>query len=270
MLRTWLRAWQRWREDAAVARRPIPDDLWKRTLVRYPFLRRRDDPQALRLRRLTALFLDRKEFQAVGGLKLTDAMVVAIAAQACLPILEMGLSAYASFVGILVHPDQVLAKREYTDEDGLVHTYDEPLAGETMAGGPVTLSWRDVRAAGKDPITGARLPYAVVIHEFVHVLDLAQGPTEGLPLGLPADLSPREWLESLQAAWTRLCAAVEAEAETLIDPYGAESLTEFFAVAAEAFFVTPQALRADDPGLYALLSRYFRQDPAEQAVPARS
>ena len=26
----------------ALARRAIPDDLWKRTLVRYPFLRRRD------------------------------------------------------------------------------------------------------------------------------------------------------------------------------------------------------------------------------------
>ena len=55
-----LRGWIARREAAAVARRPIPDDLWKRTLVRYPFLKRRDPQAAAELRRLTSLFLDRK------------------------------------------------------------------------------------------------------------------------------------------------------------------------------------------------------------------
>ena len=32
------------RERAVLERRAVPDDLWKRTLVRYPFLRRRSDP----------------------------------------------------------------------------------------------------------------------------------------------------------------------------------------------------------------------------------
>ena len=45
MLRMLGRLWQRWqrrRDATAVQRRAIPDDLWKRTLVHYPFLRRRD------------------------------------------------------------------------------------------------------------------------------------------------------------------------------------------------------------------------------------
>jgi len=42
MLQRWWRRWQGRRESAAIARRTFPDDLWKRTLVRYPFLRRRD------------------------------------------------------------------------------------------------------------------------------------------------------------------------------------------------------------------------------------
>ena len=37
---------------------------------------------------------------------------------------------------------------------------------------------------------------------------------------------------------------------------------EFFAVASEGFFVTPQALKAEQPALYRLLASYYRQDPA--------
>ena len=114
MWRQWWRAWQAWREEAAVARKPIPDDLWKRTLVRYPFLQRRDARDAALLRRMTSLFLDHKEFSAVGGLRLSDAMVVSIAAQAVLPVLRLGLQCYDGFVGIVVHPDQVAARREWT------------------------------------------------------------------------------------------------------------------------------------------------------------
>ena len=157
VLQRWWQGLRARREQAAVARRAIPDDLWKRTLVRYPFLRRRDDAETAELRRLTSLFLDRKEFSAAGGLKLTDAMVVAIAAQAVLPVLRLGLSRYDGFVGIVVHAGQVVARREVADDDGIVHAYDEVLSGEAMEGGPVMLSWQDVRFAGRGAAFAQRI-----------------------------------------------------------------------------------------------------------------
>ena len=54
-------------------------------------------------------------------------MAVAIAAQACLPVLRLGLDWYDGFVGIVVHSDEVVARREVMDEDGIVHEYDEAL-----------------------------------------------------------------------------------------------------------------------------------------------
>jgi Mlc titration factor MtfA (ptsG expression regulator) len=54
-------------------------------------------------------------------------------------------------VGIVVHPDEVVVRREHVDDDGVVHEYDEVLSGEAMEGGPVMLSWRDVRDAGTRP-----------------------------------------------------------------------------------------------------------------------
>ena len=49
MIGPLARWWRRRREQAALRRRPIPDDLWKRTLVRYPFLRRHDAAAAAEL-----------------------------------------------------------------------------------------------------------------------------------------------------------------------------------------------------------------------------
>lgn len=257
----WLRAplarWRALAEARAVARRPIPDDLWKRTRIRYPFLQRRDPADEATLRRMTSLFLERKEFTAAGGLRLTDDVAVAIAAQACLPVLRLGLERYDGFVGIVVHPHAVRARRQVIDEDGIQHEYDEELAGEAMEGGPVMLSWHDVRQAGRDAV-GA---YNVVIHEFAHVLDMADGLSDGVP-PLPADLPRQRWLQTLQSEFVAFCKRVEAEEHTLLDPYGAQGEDEFFAVASEAFFVAPQPLKDEHPALYGVFSQFYRQDPA--------
>jgi Mlc titration factor MtfA (ptsG expression regulator) len=263
----WQRLRQR-REAAAVQRRAVPDDLWKRTLVRYPFLRRQDAAEAAELRRLTSLFLDRKEFHPVGGLRLTDMMAVTIAAQAVLPVLKLGLAAYDGFVGIVVHPAPVRAAREQRDEDGVVHAWDEELAGEAMEGGPVMLSWHDVRQAGATAASG----YNVVIHEFAHVLDMADGVADGVPM-LPSEIAPAEWQQVLAHEYERFVGLVEAanaegcEPATVIDPYGASAPEEFFAVTSEAFFVNARALQAEHPGLYAIFQRYYRQDPAAEPLP---
>jgi len=260
LLSPLLATWRRHAEARALTRRAIPDDLWKRTLVRYPFLRRRDDAESQELRRLTSLFLDRKEFTATGGLRLGNDVVVAIAAQACLPVLKLGLDRYDGFVGIVVHPDQVVARRSVADDDGVVHEYDEVLSGEAVEGGPVMLSWRDVRAAGRSAAEG----YNVVIHEFAHVLDMADGRANGVPR-LPPDIAPAEWAAAFSREYESFCRHVDAGEPTALDPYGATGEEEFFAVASESFFVSPHDLAQAHPGLYAMLARFYRQDPAEEA-----
>ena len=84
---------------------PIPDALWMETLTALPFLGRLDDTELARLRALSEAFLAEKEFSSAGGLELTDAICVSIAAQACLPILNLGLENYRHWVGIVVYPD---------------------------------------------------------------------------------------------------------------------------------------------------------------------
>jgi Mlc titration factor MtfA (ptsG expression regulator) len=260
--RLW-RGWQSARERSAVQRRAIPDDLWKRTLIRYPFLQRREPADAAELRRLTSLFLDRKEFDCTGGLKLTNALAVSIAAQAALPVLRLGLEHYDGFVGIVVHPEPVVARRSQADDDGVVHEYDEPLAGEAMEGGPMMLVWPDVRRAGQSAAQG----YNVVIHEFAHVLDMADGLADGVPL-LPPDIDRDAWCAVLDREYEAFVARVEGEEDTALDPYGASAVEEFFAVASESFFVDPLRLRDEHAALYQQFKNYYGQDPMSD-LPAK-
>lgn len=240
------------------APRPIPDALWQGTLARYPFLGDQPAADLERLRALTAGFLATKEFHGAQGFAITDQVAVDIAAQAVLPVLHLGLSWYDDFVGIVVHPDEVIARREFMDEAGVVHHYDEVLAGEAMEGGPVMLSWRDVVDAG----TAAREGYNVVIHEFVHKLDMRDGEPDGCP-PLPSAQARRDWLAVMQAEYDAFAEQVII-AERFggevpwLDAYGAQSIDEFFAVASEAYFVNRSRFGAGYPGLLRLLDSFFR------------
>ena len=250
----WL---DRWRSARTLKHRAIPDALWALTLARFPFLAARGDDDIEALREMSTLFLADKEFTGAHGLEVDDAMAVAIAAQACLPVLKLGLPWYAGFVGIVVHADAVVAEREYTDDDGVVHAYEEELSGEAMQGGPVMLAWADVEEAGES----AELGYNVVIHEFAHVLDMRDGLADGVP-PLPDRAAREAWVATLDAEYDAFCERVDADEETLLDPYAAEAEEEFFAVASEAFFVAPRDFRAEHPGFYDLLKHFYRQDPA--------
>jgi MtfA peptidase len=253
----WLARMRSRREQRIVQRRAISDALWFDTLTSLPFLARWSEADLLALRRLTSLFLDDKEFAGAGGLTVTDAMALRIAVQACLPVLRIGLQPYRGFVGIVVHPDEVVAPREVMDDDGVIHQYDEVLTGEAMNGGPLMLSWTDVRDAGES----AEWAYNVVIHEFAHVIDMGDGEADGVP-PLPSAQQRERWQAVLEAQYDTFCRWVDDDHETALDPYGATDVSEFFAVAVEAFFVSPEAMRADHPPLYTLLADYFQQDPA--------
>lgn len=250
----WL---SRWRRQRTLERRPIPEPLWQLTLARFPFLGARSDDDLRALRDMATLFLAQKEFSGAAGLEISDEMAVAIAAQACLPALMLGLQWLDGFVGIVVHEDVVTASREREDEDGVVHAWDEELSGEAMSGGPVMLAWRDVEDAGASAADG----YNVVVHEFAHVIDMRGGVTAGLESVDPAS-ERGVWLNALADEYETFAEAVDAGEATFLDPYGAEALEEFFAVAAEAFFVAPGELEAEQPDTYALLRTFFRQDPA--------
>lgn len=265
--------WQRLTHLLAGRRRTaaeIPEDLWARTLLRYPFLAQRPPGEQARLRDLCTRFVQDKEFHGARGLVITDDMAVSVAAQACLPILNLGPAAHAlgwydDFVGIVLQPGEVVARREVTDETGVVHAYDEPLAGEAMDRGPVMLNWHDVARAGDTAHEG----YNLVVHEFVHKIDMRDGVPDGcppLPVGFMGTNSARQarerWFAVLQPVFesfrekTIIAQRFGGEPPWL-DDYAAGDIGEFFAVACEAYFVNPRRFAQEFPALTSLFDAFF-------------
>ena len=240
-----------------VGSRPIPNALWLHTLQKYAFLQQLPAGQQARLCGLAGEFLAHKEFNGAHGLEITDDMAVAIAAQACLPVLHIGLKLYDDFKGIVVHPATMLARREVADAAGVVHRYSEALAGEAMQHGPVTLSWQDVATSGESAQRG----HNVVIHEFVHKIDMRDGHANGCP-PLPSRAAKAAWQTVMQQAYARfrhqIVMAERFGAEPRwLDSYGAQSPVEFFAVAAEAYFVNRPQFETDFPDVAVLFDGFF-------------
>lgn len=255
-LMRWLREWRRRR---ILQRHPLDERLWRRVRARLHFLDGLSVPEEDRLRRMAIVFLAEKQITPVRGAVLSDEDRLSIALQACLPVLELGLDWYRGWVGVVVHPADFKVSRSETDEHGVVHEWDDALAGESWPGGPVVLSWDALDEAGSVARGGAN----VVIHEFVHKLDMMDGEVDGVP-----PLSNRQardaWSVVLARELGRFRHQLDAGRETFLDPYAAEHEAEFFAVASEAFFESPNALKADFPELYVVFSGFYRQDPARR------
>jgi Mlc titration factor MtfA (ptsG expression regulator) len=267
----WNKLWHRLRIRLAPVPH-IPPPLWLRTLQHYPFLNALALHEQAKLRTLSALFLQHKQFHGGHGLVVTDAMAVAIAAQACLPLLHWGeprqaLGWYDDFVGIVVHPGTVLARRQVTDEAGVVHQYAEPLVGEAMERGPIMLSWREVQDGSHSAVHGTN----VVVHEFAHKLDMRGGTPDGcppLPAGFMGSHSARAAHALWWAAWEPAYADFRERvsmaqrfggAKPWLDAYGATAPAEFFAVVCEAYFVQRAQCAHELPTLLPLLDAFFQR-----------
>jgi MtfA peptidase len=259
----------------------IPDRLWRPALRIMPFLDRLDAGELARLKNLASRFLADHAIGGARGFVVTDEVALQIAVQACLPVLNLTLDLYDDIAGIIVYPSAFIVRHSEIDEAGVVHEWEAPLAGEALdAGGAVVLSWEDAQQNDVWEVGGN-----LVIHEFVHKIDMRDGAANGCPPFLPEfhrDISPALWKSEFSAAYADLCSQVQALEMQLpmdfdedndrhvaryaelaqplpIDPYGCEAPAEFFAVASEAFFAQPRPLALAYPQVFELLEKYYRQ-----------
>lgn len=212
------------------------------------------EESAARLGDLALLFLREKRLEPVQGLVLDERQRLILALQASLPVLELGLDWYRGWYAVILYPDEFVTVHENVDDAGVVWTAGEVRSGEAWEQGPVILSWPDVEA-GRE-----RDGYNVVLHEMAHKLDMRDGVANGRP-PLHPGMSPRAWSDAFSAAYEDLARRADAGEDTPIDPYGAESPAELFAVCSEAFFELPDLLAGEYPRLYEQLRVFYRQDP---------
>jgi len=233
---------------------------WERVLS-LPLFAGFSDADYRRLQTLALQLLADKTFTPVADAQPSGADIAGIAARAALPILKLGVAWYHGWNEVVLYPAQFIHEAEEMDEHGIVHALRHVRSGEAWAGGPLILSLDDLQGSGRGE------GYDVVIHEFAHKLDMANGKGSAGVNGLPplhGDMRVADWAAAFNPAYQDFRRRVDAGEATEIDPYAAESPAEFFAVLTEYFFDLPEALIEAYPAVYEQLRRFYRQDPMER------
>lgn len=253
MLSRW---WRRRRASS-----PLAPELFAAACARSPLLQALSAERKERLRTLAGGFLERKAVTPVQGLELDAADRSLVACLCCVPVIALGGHWLAGWHEVVVYPGAFRVRRSEIDEPtGVLHEWDEELAGEAWSEGPLILSWEDLLLDQEDPAAGCN----VVAHEIAHKLDLRDGVLDGTP-PLPA-ARQRLWVRDFQAAFDAMCTQLDAGQETAIDPYAGTAPEEFFAVVSEYHFSAPSLLAAEMPLVAAHLREFY--GPSPFAAPA--
>ena len=237
---------------------PLPKTEWRALLARLPLLDKLSRKQKAALRKCVIAFLDDKTITGVQGLEITREMQLIIAAQACLPILNLGLDYYDGWVEVVVYPGAFVVNRQQTDDAGLVSDNENYLSGESWQRGPVILSWHDVQKDSEHLSTG----HNIIIHEFSHKLDMLNGRANGMP-PLHPSMHREAWTHALSHAYQQLVNQVAYHQPAYINEYAATNPAEFFAVVSEYFFTAPAVLLTHCPEVYEQFRLFYRQTPLQ-------
>ncbi|MEE4303160.1 MAG: M90 family metallopeptidase [Wenzhouxiangella sp.] len=251
----WL--WGRWRRKRrrALAETPLPAR-WREILERnVPLYRGLPDELKRELHGHVQLFLHDKTFEGFQGLEVTDEMRVTIAGNACILLLNRPHDQYANFSTIYLYPSTFVSQHE--SYDGLVQSVGrQARLGESWHRGPVVLSWDSALAGSRDIKDG----HNVILHEFAHKLDDADGAVDGAPI-LHQRSQYTSWARVMRREFEQLQRQASHGARTLLDHYGASAPEEFFAVLVETFYEKPRQLRDRHPELYEEMRKCFHVDP---------
>ena len=230
---------------------PVPTQWYAILARKVPLANPLNAAERDRLLRVARLLISEVPFEGVSDVVLTDEMRVTIAATASLLIYRLPYPRFTKLVRILLYPDAFVPKKAASRHDPIV-TESDPSLGEAWTSGVVVLSWEAVQAdAANQHASGS-----VVLHEMAHILDAEDGIFDGTPVFDDASQGA-EWARILEREFTRQRDAVEAGEDAPLDDYAARNHAEFFAVATEAFFCSPDSLRAMIPDLYRQFERFY-------------
>ncbi len=246
---------------ARIRRRSFPDSWMRIVQRRLPFFSSMPQPLQQQLQDLIKVFINDKSFVGCAGQEIDDEIRVTIAAQACLLLLNRGTDLYQHLQSILVYPSTFVARREVSNELGLVSDDHAVLLGESWSQGKVILAWDSVERGVRNLGDG----HNVVLHEFAHQLDHESGASNGAPL-LRTSGEYRSWAYVFSREFEELQHDSMMGTTSLLDHYGATNPAEFFAVATETFFERPEQMRHGHAELFAELKRFYQVDPAEWGV----
>jgi Mlc titration factor MtfA (ptsG expression regulator) len=185
------------------------------------------------------------------GLEVNDTDCIMVASSAVIPIFGFKGWTYRNVTNVLLYPDT------FNNDFQFEGSEDRSILGMVGSGymnGQMILS-RTALVKGFSKNSGEE---NTGIHEFVHLLDKADGATDGIPEGFLAHEYTQPWVKMMHQEIHKI-----EVGHSDINPYATTNEAEFFAVVSEYFFEKPDQFQTKHPELYDMLSKIFGQDPAE-------
>jgi len=221
---------------------------WKKLLCdRVPYYAELKDEGKRQFENDVRIFIQEQNIYGPRGEPVTDEERILVAASAAILCHGMPEWEWPNMRDIVVYKKTF--NEQYEEGDG------ESISGMVHSQGPIIFSENHLKLGYKRFDDG----YNVGIHELAHVMDMASGAADGVPLGMNW-MATAPWVEIMARQIKRKFRGRKKE---VLSEYSKTNQAEFFAVAVENFFEKPKQLKEKEPELYEVLKAYFNQDPLQ-------
>lgn len=207
------------------------------------FYRKLNNADKKRFAERVCSFLERTTIEGIGT-EIDDKDRVLVAASAIIPIFNFGTWEYRNLTNVILYRDTFNHEFEYEGKNRSVLG----MVGTGFLNGQMVLS-KIALHSGFNASGGVQ---NTAIHEFVHLLDKADGCIDGIPELLLQNSYTIPWIKAMEQEIRRI-----QHGKSDIDPYALINEAEFFAVISEYFFEKPEQLKEKHPDLFTILDSMF-------------
>lgn len=216
--------------------------------IHIPYYQKLDEENKTIFEQKVEVFLAGISIEGVGT-TVEDADRIMIASSAVIPIFGFSDWKYRNLTNVILYPDTFDNEFQFEGENRSILG----MVGTGYMNGQMILS----RAALLKGFSKSAGKENTAIHEFVHLLDKADGATDGVPENLLAHEYVLPWIKMIHQEINNI-----EHRKSDINPYAITNEAEFLAVVSEYFFQKPDQLKHKHAELYDMLSRIFSQNPA--------
>lgn len=229
-----------------VADAPFPVAWRKILLEKVNFYRKLSDVEKKRFEQNILQFLDRVNITGV-EVTIDDTDKLLVAASAVVPLFGFSGWQYRNLNEVLLYEGTF--NHDFQTREG----EERNILGMVGSGymNRMMILSRPALHRGFETANGKE---NVGIHEFVHLLDKADGETDGVPEYLMDKQYVLPWLDLMHKEIKAL-----RTHHSDINEYGGTNESEFLSVVSEYFFQQPHLLKKHHPELFSLLEKIFHQ-----------
>jgi Mlc titration factor MtfA (ptsG expression regulator) len=196
------------------------------------------------------LFLETTRVEGSQDVTVDDNDRLLVAASAIIPVWGFPDWHYFNVETVVLLPARFNEEYQY----GLPDSRISGMVGTGVMSGKMVLSKPDLHRGFQN----GRDKQNVGIHEFVHLIDMADGQCDGFPERVTQYEYLAPWFEFVHHKINQV-----EKGQSNINDYAATNSAEFFAVSSEYFFERPKMLQKKHPELYQYLSEFYKQNLAE-------